>query len=761
MSVTPSPIPSSARPLPTGLEPLEKGDPDRLGPYRLVGRIGAGGMGAVYGGIDGGGRCVAVKTVHARFARKRAYREAFAREVDMLSRARGVSTAHLHAADVTARVPWLAFDYVPGRDLRSHVREFGPLEGEALRAFAAGTAEGLAALHAAGIAHRDVKPGNVILSPDGPKIVDFGIATTIGARRATDRGASYGTPGWVAPERYTGAAADPAADVFAWGALVALAATGRDPFGRGTPEELRERVSAGHHDVEGVPEGLRPLVEGALSTDPDRRPSAVDLMRALLPPPTEAGVDGRGRVVPAAEALRALLRDYWRGVDAAGHDPARWAAAVGMVSAAGIAGGLLGGAGTGAGTGVGAGAGTATGSTGGTAAGSGGAVGLATGTGTTTAGATGGTLSTLVGSKAAVAGAGVLVTAGVATGGYVVYDQVSTAPVEAVTAAATTLEEGGGFVVEVERRFTDAHAEEVAARTGRSVEAVLEESRAAVEYRYAAGQDTFLARGEVMGQGSVAAAGSDGRLYVYGPALGESQASQPVTPAWEATAEDLGPHLVTGPLREMAGSGDLEEAGSGGGAGGRVYTGPLTARLVVDGAVVDEAARGLVEVDAEGAPVRMEYTGERWRVEADLTEAGGSVEVADPQQGPELGGEGWEVFHAPACGEVELYERTWQVRADAWEMTCDRAMEVAGLLGTESERVETPLGYAGTGAITYLVDREMACTGVRDFVPGLSGASSPWSLVHCTPAASAGETDLGWEEFEFGPSTLIRFVRVE
>ncbi|NYH55498.1 hypothetical protein HNR06_005087 [Nocardiopsis arvandica] len=759
MSITPSPGPPPAHPLPAGLEPLEKGDPERLGPYRLVGRIGAGGMGAVYGGLDGGGRCVAVKTVHARFARKRAYREAFAREVDMLSRARGVSTAHLHAADVTARVPWLAFDYVPGRDLRSHVREFGPLEGEMLRAFAAGTAEGLAALHAAGIAHRDVKPGNVILSPDGPKIVDFGIATTIGARRATDRGASYGTPGWVAPERYAGASAAPAADVFAWGALVALAATGRDPFGHGTPEELRRRVSAGDHDVEGVPEDLRTLVEGALSTDPGRRPSAVDLMRALLPPPAGAGADGRGRAVPAAEVLRALLRDYWRGVDAAGHDPVRWAAAAGMVSAAGIAGGVLGGAGTGTGTGVGAGAGTAAGSVGGTAAGSGGAAGLATGTGTTTAGATGGTLSAIVGSKAAIAGAGVLVTAGAVTGGYVVYDQVGTAPAEAVTAAATTLEEGGGFVVEVERRFTDAHAEEVAARTGRPVEAVLEESRAAVEYRYAADQDTFLARGEVMGQGSVAAAGRDGRLYVYGSALEESEASQPVTPAWEATADDLGPHLVTGPLREMAGSGDLEED-AGDGTDGRVYTGSLTARLVVDGEVVEEAARGLVEVDAEGAPVRMEYTGELWRVEADFTGAGGSVEVVDPQQGPELGGERLEVLHAPACGEVELYERVWQVRADAWEMTCDRAMEVAELVGTENERVETPIGYAGTGAVTYLVDREIACTGVRDFVPGLSGASSPWSLVHCTPASSLGETDLGWEEFEFGPSTLIRFVQV-
>ncbi|WP_232832945.1 serine/threonine-protein kinase, partial [Nocardiopsis sp. TNDT3] len=722
--------------LPPGLEPLEKGDPRTLGPYRIVGRIGAGGMGAVYGGIDGSGRCVAVKTVHARFARGRGHREAFAREVDMLARARGVSTARLYDADTTARVPWLAFDYVPGRNLRAHVRAFGPLEGEMLRAFAAGTAEGLAALHSAGIAHRDIKPGNVILSPDGPKIVDFGIATAVGTTRANDRGASYGTPGWVAPERYTGAVADPAADVFAWGALVALAATGREPFGRGTPEQLRQRVTAGQHDLAGVPDDVLPLVEAALANDPARRPRAVELMRALLPEPEEVGLSGRGGPVPAAETLRALLRGYWRGVDSAGHDPAAWATAVGVLSAAGITAGALGGAG----------------------AGTGGAAGAATGT--TAAGAAGGTLTALAGAKAAVVGAGVLVAAGLATGGYVVYDRVSGAPAEAVTAAATTLEEGGGFVVEVERRFSDAHAEEVAARTGQAVEAVLEESTATVEYRYAADRDVFLASGEVMGQGSVAAADSGGRLYVYGPALAEGEASEPVEPAWEATAEDLGPELVTGPLRTMAESPDLE-AGGAGEEGGRVYTGPLTSRLVVDGEVVEEDARGLVEVDARGGPVRMEYAGALWRVRADFTEVGGPVEVVDPQQGEESGGGRLEVLHAPACGEFEFYERVWQVRADAWEMSCDRALEVAGLLGSEGGRSELALGYTGTGVHTHFVDGELACVGVRESVPGLSGAESPWSLVSCTSATSVGESEFGWEELEFGESVLIRFVRVE
>ncbi|NKY82314.1 hypothetical protein HGB46_27575 [Nocardiopsis dassonvillei] len=315
-------------------------------------------------------------------------------------------------------------------------------------------------------------------------------------------------------------------------------------------------------------------------------------------------------------------------------------------------------------------------------------------------------------------------------------------------------------MVEVERRFSDAHAEEVAARTGQAVEAVLEESTATVEYRYAADRDVFLASGEVMGQGSVAAADSGGRLYVYGPALAEGEASEPVEPAWEATAEDLGPELVTGPLRTMAESPDLE-AGGAGEEGGRVYTGPLTSRLVVDGEVVEEDARGLVEVDERGGPVRMEYAGALWRVRADFTEVGGPVEVVDPQQGEESGGGRLEVLHAPACGEFEFYERVWQVRADAWEMSCDRALEVAGLLGSEGGRSELALGYTGTGVHTHFVDGELACVGVRESVPGLSGAESPWSLVSCTSATSVGESEFGWEELEFGESVLIRFVRVE
>ncbi|MFJ6018377.1 protein kinase [Nocardiopsis alba] len=415
MSTSPTENPG----LPPGLEPLTETDPRLIGPYRLLGRIGAGGMGVVYAALDPGGLCVALKTVHAKYADRPGHREAFAREVEMLRRADGVSTARVHGADPTAPVPWLAFDYVPGRDLRRHVREFGPLTGDMLRTFALGVAEGLATLHSAGIAHRDIKPGNVILAPDGPKIVDFGIAVEVGTDPERDASASYGTPGWSAPERHTAAVADPAADVFAWGGLVALAATGRAPFGKGDAAELAARVQAGDHDVEGVPEELLSLVERALSVLPAERPTAFDLLTALLPPATmesnvQAGPDSdRART---QRALRGMLADYWHGVDSAGHDPARWAAALGTVSAAGLgvagAGTLGAGAGTGATTGV-----SAAGVVGGAVGKAGGA---AAGGGPLGAGVTGGggLLGVLGGTKGLVAALGTLtLVGGLAAGG--------------------------------------------------------------------------------------------------------------------------------------------------------------------------------------------------------------------------------------------------------------------------------------------------------------------------------------------------------
>ncbi|WP_184366209.1 serine/threonine-protein kinase [Nocardiopsis metallicus] len=469
--------------LPPGLAPLTESDPHQIGIFRLVGRIGAGGMGVVYAALDPGGTCIALKTVHAKYADRPGHREAFAREVQMLRRADGISTARLHGADPSAPVPWLAFDYVPGRDLNRHVREFGPLSGDMLRTFALGMAEGLATLHSAGIAHRDIKPGNVILAPDGPKIVDFGIAVEIGTDPEQDASASYGTPGWSAPERYAGAAADPAADVFAWGGLVTLAATGRAPFGAGSPVELAARVQSGDHDVEGVPEDLLSLVERALSVSAPDRPSAVDLLTELLPPVTVETELHAGAVpdrTRTQRVLRGMLADYWRGVDSAGHDPARWAAALGTASAVGlgvVGAGTLGSgvAGSGAAGAGAAGAGAASGmATAGTAGGAvsatGGVTSMAAGAGAGAgagAAGSGGVLGALTGVKGAVAvlGALTLVGGAAATGAWYLRDD---APVEQTVAAEEPEED--------DRLAVDRDPEDIEAVVTEAIDIALEAS---------------------------------------------------------------------------------------------------------------------------------------------------------------------------------------------------------------------------------------------------------------------------------------------
>ncbi|MEU0492794.1 serine/threonine-protein kinase [Nocardiopsis sp. NPDC006139] len=741
----PAPAPTAPLGPPPGLAPLTADDPRALGPYRLAGRIGAGGMGAVYGGVGPDGRCVAVKTVHARHARRRRYREAFAREVEMLGRARGIGTAALYAADVAARVPWLAFEYIPGRDLRAHVRAFGPLEGEMLRAFAVGTAEGLAGLHAAGIAHRDIKPGNVVLSPTGPRIVDFGIATEIGADRSTDRAASYGTPGWVAPERYAGAAAAPAADVFAWGGLVALAATGRDPFGGGTPQELRARVEAGEYDIDGVPDTLRPLVEAALSVDPAARPRAVQVMRALLPEPGEFGLtDASGRV-PAARTLRALLDAHWLGVDAAGHDPRLWAGAVGLASAAGLAGTALlsGGGSATAGGGAAATGGTAAG---GTAAGAAGTSTAATGTVTSAATVKGGgVLAAVAGSKAATAGAGVLLAGSLAGGGYLVYERVADDPAEAVLAAAQVLETGEGFTARVERTAVGGG------------ETVVE------EYLYSAEERTFLVRGAAMGEGTTAVAAHRGGLYVYAPweegfsgdIWHDSAAPVPVDAS--VTADSL-TGLATAPLRALADSGEAARDG-----GGTVYTGPTVLGVLAGGVHTEEEATARVEVGADGAPVRAEYTTGSWEVRVDFTSTGEAVEVEDPRTASAGDGAGWAAVHAPVCGTVTAFDREWDVQASGWEVDCDYAMEVAEAMtdpGTTPEeafpdRFEYLAGYSGSGGGTWLVDGEMACAIFRRDLGGTIEGRT-WYLSPCHSASAVAE-DGPFTTVEFGPRTLIDY----
>ncbi|MDX3843771.1 serine/threonine protein kinase [Streptomyces europaeiscabiei] len=254
--------------------PARPGDPKRVGPYRIIGRLGSGGMGTVHAGLDALGLRVAVKVVHSAQAEDPEFRARFRREVQLSARVQGPFLIPLLAADPDADSPWLAMAYVPGPTLDRHLATHGPLAESTLYAFATGTAQALAAIHAAGVVHRDVKPQNVILTPAGPRVLDFGIAHAADGTSVTRTGIMTGTPGWISPEYYRAGSAGPEGDLFAWGALVAYAATGRLPFGTGAPDVVAYRVMSEEPDLQGLPDELRTIVESALSKQPGSRTTA-------------------------------------------------------------------------------------------------------------------------------------------------------------------------------------------------------------------------------------------------------------------------------------------------------------------------------------------------------------------------------------------------------------------------------------------------------------------------------------------------------
>ncbi|MGW7054529.1 protein kinase domain-containing protein [Streptomyces sp. NPDC054888] len=266
--------------MPNPIQPVQPGDPRRIGPYRVIGRVGAGGMGAVYAAVDASGLRLAVKVVHPAQAGDEEFRSRFRREVQLCRRVNGPCLVSLHDADTESSTPWLATPFVPGPTLDQFLATGGPLQGAQLYALAAGTAAALAAVHEAGVVHRDVKPQNVILSPAGPRVVDFGIAHALEGTSVTRTGVMTGTPGWISPEHYRTGEVGVAGDVFAWGALVAYSATGRLPFGKGAPDAVAFRVMSNEADLDGVPDDLHALIERALAKDPDGRPTATDLSRS-------------------------------------------------------------------------------------------------------------------------------------------------------------------------------------------------------------------------------------------------------------------------------------------------------------------------------------------------------------------------------------------------------------------------------------------------------------------------------------------------
>ncbi|MFS2292379.1 MAG: ABC transporter substrate-binding protein [Actinomadura sp.] len=279
--------------------PLREGDPSRLGSYRLTGLLGEGGQGAVYLGEDEAGRRVAVKLLHARFSGDPKARARFAAEVATAKRVSAFCTARVLDSDVEGDRPYIVSEYIEGPSLSEVLAADGPLRGAELDRLAIGTMTALAAIHQAGVVHRDFKPANVLLAPDGPRVIDFGIARALDAT-GTMSSTAVGTPAYMAPEQISGAQVGPAADVFAWGATMVYAACGRPAFGQDSIPAVMHRILSLPPDLGDLGEPLREIVANCLSKDPALRPASQHVLAHLLalagsPPQPGAGqVEGEG-----------------------------------------------------------------------------------------------------------------------------------------------------------------------------------------------------------------------------------------------------------------------------------------------------------------------------------------------------------------------------------------------------------------------------------------------------------------------------------
>ncbi len=301
---------------------LRAGDPAQVGPYRLVRRLGEGGMGTVYLGEAPDGTRVAVKLLHHTIAADPDFRRRFRREVEAAKRVARFCTAAVLDAEVDGETVYLVTEYVPGPTLREAVERDGPLPGSSLDGLAVSIATALRAIHAAGIIHRDLKPGNVLLSPIGPKVIDFGVAHL--SDTATHSSAVVGTPSFMSPEQFDGGPLTPASDVFAWAGTVAYAGTGHAPFGHGSLPVVLNRVVNGEPDLTGLDGPLGTLVARALAKNPAQRPAVQDILDTLTGSTTPSfttlpGGGGRRRrslVIGAgagALALVAAVTATWLG----------------------------------------------------------------------------------------------------------------------------------------------------------------------------------------------------------------------------------------------------------------------------------------------------------------------------------------------------------------------------------------------------------------------------------------------------------------
>jgi hypothetical protein len=303
--------------------PLRPSDPPRLGDYELVGRLGEGGMGTVFLGRAPGGRLVAVKVIRSEHAWDTEFRGRFRSEVNRAREVPGFCTAAVLDADPDHATPYLVVEYVDGPSLSEVIKEQGPLSGGTLHSVAVGVATALAAIHGAGVIHRDLKPQNVLFSLGTPKVIDFGIARALEATsRHTRTDQMVGTVAYMAPERFgteTDRAVGPAADVFAWGAVVTYAGTGRTPFQADSPAATAARILTQPPEISGLPSRLRELVARTLAKDPAERPTAHELLDLLLAAESPAVLDQRPELRRAAEAVAhsARLRPFPVRTDAA------------------------------------------------------------------------------------------------------------------------------------------------------------------------------------------------------------------------------------------------------------------------------------------------------------------------------------------------------------------------------------------------------------------------------------------------------------